>query len=80
MAKQPKLAQRQLSVKGHYISVGLIGDIGYIEITDNNIYPEGDSRYDRQEQNFNTMMIPLMTRAQLKELSVAIKEVLKNSK
>ena len=80
MAHKIKLAQRNISVRGHYIGVGLTGDIGYIEITDNNIYPEGDSRNDRQEQNFNTMMIPLMTREQLKELSVAIKEVLKNSK
>jgi hypothetical protein len=80
MANQKKLAQRSMSVKGHYIGLGLVGDIGYIEITDNNIYPEGDSRYDRQEQHFNTMMIPLMTREQLKELKLAIKEVLKNSK
>jgi hypothetical protein len=80
MSKASKLAQRNVLVKGHYVSVGLVGDIGYIEITDNNIYQEGDSRFDRREQNFNTMMIPLMTREQLKELKVAIKEVLKNSK
>ena len=80
MSKIHKLAQRNVSVKGHYVSVGLVGDIGYIEITDNNIYQEGDSRFDRQEQNFNTMMIPQMTREQLKELKLAIKEVLKNSK
>lgn len=80
MSKASKLAQRNVSVKGHYVSVGLVGDIGYIEITDNNIYQEGDSRFDRREQNFNTMMIPQMTREQLKELKLAIKEVLKNSK
>jgi hypothetical protein len=80
MAKEFKLAQRNISVKGHYIGVGLTGDVGYIEITDNNIYPDSDSRAERQNQNFNTMMIPLMTRKQLKELKVAIKEVLKNSK
>lgn len=80
MPKETKLAQRNISVRGHYIGVGLIGDIGYIEITDNNIYPDNDSRAERQNQNFNTMMIPLMTREQLKELKVAIKEVLKNSK
>jgi hypothetical protein len=80
MPKETKLAQRNISVRGHYIGVGLVGDIGYIEITDNNIYPDNDSRAERQNQNFNTMMIPLMTRKQLKELKVAIKEVLKNSK
>ena len=80
MENRHKLAQRQLSINGHYVSVGLTGDIGYIVITDNNLYPEGDSRYDRREQNFNSMMIPFMTRAQLKELNVAIKEVLKNTK
>ena len=80
MANKTKLAQRNISVRGHYIGVGLVGDIGYIEITDNNIYPDNDSRAERQNQNFNTMMIPLMTREQLKELNVAIKEVLKNSK
>jgi hypothetical protein len=80
MVKETKLAQRNISVRGHYIGVGLVGNIGYIEITDNNIYPDNDSRAERLEQNFNTMMIPLMTREQLKELKVAIKEVLKNSK
>jgi hypothetical protein len=80
MVKETKLAQRNISVRGHYIGVGLVGNIGYIEITDNNIYPDNDSRAERLEQNFNTMMIPQMTREQLKELKVAIKEVLKNSK
>ena len=80
MSKTHKLAQRDVSLKGHYVSVGLFGDIGHIEITDNNIYQEGDSRFDRQEENFNTMMITQITREQLKELKLAIKEVLKNSK
>ena len=80
MVKKLKLAQRNISVKVYYIGVGLVGDVGYIEITDNNIYPDNDSRAERQDKHFNTMMIPLMTRTQLKELNVAIKEVLKNSK
>jgi hypothetical protein len=80
MSDKLKLAQRNILVNGHYVGVGLVGNVGYIEITDNNIYPDDDSRAERKEQNFNTMMIPKMTREQLKELKVAIKEVLKNSK
>lgn len=80
MAKQFKLAQRQTYANGHNIFVGLTGDIGYISIEDNNFYPEGDSRADRRDNNFNRMMIPLMTREQLKALHIAIGEVLKHSK
>jgi hypothetical protein len=75
-----KLAQRQTYANGHKISVGLTGDVGYISIEDNNFYPEGDSRADRRDNNFNRMMVPLMTREQLKDLHVAIGEVLKHSK
>jgi hypothetical protein len=80
MAKQFKLAQRQTYAKGHIISVGLIGDVGSISIEDNNFYPEGDSRADRRDNNFNRIMVPLMTREDLKELYIAIGEVLKHSK
>lgn len=80
MSKVGKLAQRITYSNGHIISIGLIGDIGYISIEDNNFYPDGDSRADRREAGFNTMMIPLMTREQLKNLHIAIGEVLKNSK
>ena len=75
-----KLAQRTISVNGHDVSVGLTGNVGYVSITDNNLYPEGDSRADRRDMNFNRMMIPCMTREDLKDLRIAIDEVLKYSK
>ena len=78
--KQAKLAQRQVSSNHHDIHVSLIGDIGSISITDNGLYPDEDSRTERRNLNYNTMMIPLMTREDLKDLYVAIGEVLKNSK
>ena len=76
MPKEQKSAQRKTSVNGHTIGVGLTGNIGYIEITDNNLYPDNDSRSKRP----NTFMIPLMTREHLTDLKIAIEEVLKNSK
>jgi len=75
-----KLAQRQIFSKGHIISISLIGNIGHISIKDNNLYPENDSRCQRRDLMFNEIMIPLMSRKDLKDLSVAILEVLKNSK
>lgn len=78
--KNPKLAIRNTIANGHDISVGLTGDIGYISITDNNLYPDNDSRQTRRNHGFNSMMIPLMTREDLKNLKTTIKEVLKNSK
>lgn len=80
MAKKMKLAQRQTYSNGHKIYVGLTGDIGYISIEDNNFYPDEHSGAERRKKGFNTMMIPLMTREQLKDLHIAIGEVLKNSK
>jgi hypothetical protein len=80
MATKTKLAQRNISVNNHWIGVGLVGDVGYIEITDNSIYPDNDSRAERKDLGYNRIMIPLMTRNQLKELKLAIEEVLKNSK
>jgi hypothetical protein len=77
--KQPKLVQRQMSVNGHNVYVSLVGDCGCISIEDNNLYPDGDSRSDRRDLNFHSMMIPLMTREDLKDLHTAIGEVLKNS-
>ena len=42
-----KMAQRQTYSNGHIVSVGLVGDVGYISIEDNNIYPDEDSRAER---------------------------------
>lgn len=75
-----KLAQRQTYSNGHIISIGLTGDIGYISVEDNNLYPDSDSRANRRDLLFNRIMIPLMTRNDLKDLHTAIGEVLKNSK
>ena len=75
-----KLAQRQTYSNGHIISIGLTGNIGYISIEDNNLYPDNDSRADRRNLQFNKIMIPLMTKEDLKDLHTAIGEVLKNSK
>jgi hypothetical protein len=75
-----KMAQRQTHSNGHIVSVGLVGDVGYISIEDNNIYPDEDSRAERRDKMFNRIMIPLMTREQLKDLRAVIDEVLKNSK
>lgn len=75
-----KLAQRIVNSNGHDISIGLTGNVGYISITDSNLYPDDDSRSERRNLNFNTMMIPLMSRDDLKQLRIAIDEVLKHSK
>ena len=80
MAKQSKLAQRQVVSNHHVIHISLIGNIGSVSITDNGLYPDEDSRSRRRDLNFNRMMIPLMTREDLKDLHTAIGEVLKNSK
>ena len=80
MSKTHKLAQRTINVNGHDISFGLTGNVGYVSITDYNLYPDGDSRSDRRDLNFNRMMVPCMTRDDLKDLRTAIDEVLKNSK
>lgn len=75
-----KLAQRTICPNGHDISIGLCGNQGYLLITDTNLYPDDDSRSERRDLNFHTMMIPLMTREDLMNLRTAIDEVLKNSK
>ena len=75
-----KLAQRNMISGSHRIDVGLTGDIGYISISDQGFYPPDDSRHERKKLGFNTIMIPLMTRRDLKNLKTAIEEVLKNSK
>jgi hypothetical protein len=80
MANLHKLAQRQIVSNHHNISVGLTGNVGYISITDNGLYPDDDSRSHRRDLNFHTMMVPLMTREELKNLHTAIGEVLKNSR
>ena len=65
MTKQSKLVIRQNSFNGHTVSVGLTGDVGYIKITNNNLYPNSHSGSKRKDMNFNTMMIPPMTREQV---------------
>jgi hypothetical protein len=75
-----KLIQKQQCVNGHIIYVSLIGDVGYISIEDNNLYYDNDSRSERRDLMFNKIMIPCMTRKNLKELKTIIEEVLKNSK
>jgi hypothetical protein len=56
-----KLEQRMIMSHGHRISVGLTGNIGYLSIEDTNLYRDNDSRADRRDLNFNTMMIPKET-------------------
>lgn len=80
MGKTQKLAQRQVYSNGHEMCIGLIGNIGYISIEDNNLYPDNDERSKRRDLNHNRIMVPLMTRNDLQNLKVAIEEVLKNSK
>jgi hypothetical protein len=75
-----KMAQRQTYSNGHIVSVGLTGNVGFISIEDNNIYPDRDSRAIRRDMLFNRIMVPLMTREALIDLRTAIDEVLKNSK
>lgn len=78
--KISKLAQRQTYSNGHIISIGLTGDTGYISIEDNNLYPDEDDRAKRRNLMFNRIMVPAMTKENLKDLYTAIGEVLKNSK
>lgn len=80
MKKTQKLAQRTLNSNSHNISIGLIGNIGYLTIIDNGLYPDDDSRTERRNLGYNSMMVPLMTRENLKDLKEAISEVLKNSR
>ena len=75
-----KLAQRYMYSGSHRIDVSLTGNIGSISIEDNSLYPDEDSRSVRRDMGFNRIMIPLMTREDLKDLQTAITEVLKNSK
>jgi hypothetical protein len=75
-----KLSIKRLQNNSYDIAVGLVGDVGYISVTDNGLYPDGDSRADRRDMGFNNFMVPLMTRDKLKELRNIIKQVLKESK
>lgn len=75
-----KLAQRNMFSGNYRIDISLIGNIGSISITDNGLYPDEDSRGIRRDMNFNIMTVPLMTRQDLKDLKIAIEEVLKHSK
>jgi hypothetical protein len=75
-----KLSQREVYLTQYTINIGLTGNIGYVSISDNGLYPDEDSRSQRRDLGFNTMMVPLMTRKELKNLRRSIKEVLKNSK
>lgn len=74
--KKQKLAQSQVFSKGHIISVGITGNIGYVSVQDRNLYPDNDSRSERDRE----FMVPLMTREDLKDLRNAIDDVLKKSK
>jgi hypothetical protein len=80
MKHKHKLAQRQTHIKGYDISVALTGDIGYLMIADQNLYPDHDSRSERRDKGYSTFMVPLMTREALEDLHTAIGEVLKYSK
>lgn len=75
-----KLVQKQQYTNGHIISIGLTGNVGYISIEDNNLYLDEDSRSERRNLNYHRILIPCMTREDLKDLKTAIEEVLKNSK
>lgn len=75
-----KLSQRNMLSGSHRIDIGLIGDVGYISISDQRLYPDEDSRAERRNLGYNNMMIPLMAREDLKDLKIAIEEVLKYSK
>ncbi len=78
MKKIPKLTQRQLASNHHDIYIGLVGNVGYISIIDNGLYPDDDERTYRRDMGHNTMTIPLMTREELTNLHTAIGEVLNN--
>ena len=80
MAKQPKLAIRQVYASGHEIHVTALGNFSSLTITDRRLFPDSDSRAERKNLGYDTMTIPEMTRADLKRLKTAIKEALKESK
>ena len=75
-----KLSQRQVVSNHHVIDISLVGDCGSISITDNGLYPDDDSRSYRRDMGFNIIIVPTMSRETLKDLKIAIGEVLKNSK
>ena len=74
-----KLVQRIISCQGHDVVVGLDSNIGYMSITDRNLYPDEDSRSHRRDQGFDSMMIPMMTREDLLSLRDCISEILESS-
>jgi hypothetical protein len=80
MGSNKKFTRREVYSNSHTINVGLVGNVGYISITDSGLYPDSDSRTERRNLGFNTMMVPLMTRSEMKDLKIAIEEVLRNSK
>jgi len=75
-----KLSQKTLSINGHDVTVGLVGDVGYICINDRNLYPDEHSGSVRHDMGFDSMMISCMTRNQLIDLKKTIDNVLKQSK
>lgn len=75
-----KLIHRQVYANQHIIDVSFNDGIGWISITDNGLYPDNDSRTERRDLGYNTMMAPLLTRENLIELKQAINDCLKRSK
>lgn len=64
----------------HVIDVSLVNDCGHLSITDTGLYPDGDSRSDRMNLGFNTIVCGNMSRKDLKELKNILKKVLRESK
>lgn len=75
-----KLIHRQVYANQHIIDVSFVNEIGWISITDNGLYPDNDSRTERRNLRYNTMMVPLLSREDLKNLKRAINDCLKLSK
>lgn len=75
-----KLAQRQLILSSYTVNISLIDNSGYIYMRDNGLYPDEDSRSLKKELGFNNTIIGPISRESLKNLKIAITEVLKNSK
>jgi|688.fasta_scaffold00478_107 hypothetical protein len=75
-----KFVQKQIVLGTYLINIDLINNTGYVSMMDNAIYPKEDSRATKRDLGFNTTTIGPITRKGLKDLKIAIEEVLKNSK
>jgi hypothetical protein len=67
-----KLAQRQTYSNGHIVSVGLTGNVGYISIEDNKLYPDEDSRAKRRDLGYNIIMMKFASAAVLAMLASSV--------